>query len=48
MHVKDLKTFALDQYHVMRCAVSEWMEHRAASKGAALAFYTLFSMAPVR
>jgi membrane protein len=47
MHAKDWKTFALDQYHVMRCAVSEWMEHRAASKGAALAFYTLFSMSPV-
>jgi membrane protein len=47
MHAKDLKRFALDQYHIMRCAVSEWMEHRAASKGAALAFYTLFSMSPV-
>jgi membrane protein len=33
--------------HVLRCAVSEWFEHRCASKGAALAFYTLFSMAPV-
>ena len=32
---------------VMRCAVSEWFEHRAASKGAALAFYTLFSLAPI-
>jgi membrane protein len=33
--------------HVMRCAVTEWMEHRAASKGAALAFYSLFSLAPI-
>lgn len=29
------------------CAVTEWFEHRASSKGAALAFYTLFSLAPV-
>lgn len=28
-------------------SVENWMNHRAASKGAALAFYTLFSMAPV-
>jgi membrane protein len=33
--------------HVMRCAVTEWFAHRAASKGAALAFYTLFSLAPI-
>jgi membrane protein len=33
--------------HVMRCSVTEWMEHRAASKGAALAFYSLFSLAPI-
>jgi membrane protein len=36
-----------DLFGVMRAAVNEWMEHRAASKGAALAFYTLFSLAPV-
>lgn len=29
------------------CTVSEWLEHRASSKGAALAFYTLFSLAPI-
>jgi membrane protein len=29
------------------CAVTEWFEHRASSKGAALAFYTLFSLAPI-
>lgn len=28
-------------------AVRQWSAHRAASKGAALSFYTLFSMAPV-
>ncbi|MBQ5948383.1 YihY/virulence factor BrkB family protein [Massilia sp. ST3] len=33
--------------HVLRCAVSEWLDHRASSKGAALAFYTLFSLAPI-
>lgn len=33
--------------HIMKCAVTEWMAHRAPSKGAALAFYTLFSMAPI-
>jgi membrane protein len=34
-------------FGVMRAAVNEWLEHRASSKGAALAFYTLFSLAPV-
>jgi membrane protein len=29
------------------CAVAKWLEHRASSKGAALAFYTLFSLAPI-
>ena len=33
--------------HVRRCAVTEWLGHRASSKGAALAFYTLFSLAPI-
>jgi membrane protein len=33
--------------HVLKCAVLEWFAHRAASKGAALAFYTLFSLAPI-
>jgi membrane protein len=32
---------------VMRKSLSSWMEHRAISKGAALAFYTLFSMTPI-
>jgi membrane protein len=31
----------------MRCAITEWMAHRAASKGAALAYYSLFSLAPI-
>jgi len=33
--------------YVINAAVTEWINHRAASKGAALAFYTLFSMAPI-
>lgn len=32
---------------VLAGAVQQWSAHRAASKGAALSFYTLFSMAPV-
>ena len=27
--------------------IKAWIDHRAASKGAALAFYTLFSMTPI-
>lgn len=33
--------------YVVNCAVNDWFNHRDASKGAALAFYTLFSMAPI-
>jgi hypothetical protein len=32
---------------ILTKAVSAWIDHRASSKGAALAFYTLFSMAPI-
>ena len=32
---------------VIVCSVTEWLEHRASSKGAALAYYTLFSVAPI-
>jgi len=39
--------FSKQLVHIMKCAATEWMAHRAASKGAALAFYTLFSIAPV-
>jgi uncharacterized BrkB/YihY/UPF0761 family membrane protein len=28
-------------------SLTSWIDHRAASKGAALAFYTLFSMTPI-
>ncbi|RZT31797.1 YihY/virulence factor BrkB family protein [Cupriavidus agavae] len=32
---------------VVTAAVSAWFDHRAASKGAALSFYMLFSLAPI-
>ena len=47
MAIKKWLPFSRRVLHVLRCAVTEWFEHRASSKGAALAFYTLFSMAPV-
>jgi membrane protein len=34
-------------WHIAISAAKEWSEHRAASKGAALALYTLFSLAPM-
>ena len=37
---RTLRTVAL-------CTVTEWFEHRDSSKGAALAFYTAFSIAPI-
>ncbi|MET0855470.1 MAG: YihY/virulence factor BrkB family protein [Telluria sp.] len=45
--VKQWIPFSGRVLHVLRCAVSEWFDHRDASRGAALAFYTLFSMAPI-
>lgn len=47
MEVKEWAPYSKQLVKVMRCAVTEWFAHRAASKGAALAFYTLFSMAPI-
>jgi membrane protein len=32
---------------LLRASVGAWLDHRAGSKGAALAFYTLFSMTPI-
>lgn len=32
---------------VATCSVSQWFQHRASSKGAALSFYMLFSLAPI-
>jgi membrane protein len=34
-------------YRVLVDSVKAWIDHRGASKGAALAFYTLFSMTPI-
>jgi membrane protein len=34
-------------FHIAIAAAKEWSAHRAASKGAALALYTLFSLAPM-
>ncbi len=47
MAIKKWLPYSRELLRVMRCAVSEWLDHRASSKGAALAFYTLFSMAPI-
>jgi len=40
LHLASLRTVAVG-------AVTDWLNHRASSKGAALAFYTLFSLAPI-
>lgn len=34
-------------YALLSPSVADWLAHRAASKGAAVAFYTLFSMTPI-
>ena len=47
MAVQNWIPFSRQVVHVMRCAFTEWLGHRASSKGAALAFYTLFSLAPI-
>lgn len=47
MQLDKLTTFGRELRHVISCSVKEWFEHRASSKGAALAFYTLFSIAPI-
>lgn len=47
MAVKKWLPYTRELLRVMRCAVAEWLDHRASSKGAALAFYTLFSLAPI-
>lgn len=40
-------TFTVRIYRMLADSVRAWIEHRGGSKGAALAFYTLFSMAPI-
>ena len=38
---------ARSAYELVREAISEWINDRASRKGAALAFYTVFSLAPI-
>jgi membrane protein len=47
MQIKEWLPFSEQLTHVMKCALDDWFRHRASSKGAALAFYTAFSMAPI-
>jgi membrane protein len=47
MDEKDWHPYSRQLVGVMRSALADWISHRAASKGAALAFYTMFSIAPV-
>lgn len=42
-----LVPFSKQMRSVIVCSITEWLEHRASSKGAALAYYTLFSIAPI-
>lgn len=44
---QDWNPFSRQLGQVLRCAVEQWFRHRASSKGAALAFYTTFSIAPI-
>ena len=44
---KDWAPASKKMVQLLRCTVTEWFADRAASKGAALAFYTLFSIAPI-
>jgi len=39
--------FAYSAYSLVRETISEWVNDRASRKGAALAFYTVFSLAPI-
>ncbi len=47
MAIDDWRPFSRQLLQVMKCALDDWFLHRASSKGAALAFYTAFSMAPI-
>ena len=40
-------TFTVRVYRMLADSVHAWIDHRGTSKGAALAFYTLFSLAPI-
>jgi len=47
MSIDEWRPFSRQLFKVVKCAVDEWFRHRASSKGAALAFYTAFSIAPI-
>ena len=47
MDGKEWRPYSRQLAGVLRAAFEDWITHRAASKGAALAYYTLFSLAPV-
>ncbi len=47
LQIAEWRPFSKQLAGVVRCAVDEWFKHRASSKGAALAFYTAFSIAPI-
>lgn len=51
MNIQDLPAEELSAWRraliVMNCSMLEWFAQRGGSKGAAVAFYTLFSMAPI-
>ena len=47
LHLKPYLAIPKRLIKVFYKSVSAWIDHRGASKGAALAFYTLFSMAPI-
>jgi membrane protein len=47
MNFRKFQHIAKKVPNLMYCAVMEWFDHRGSSKGAALAYYTLFSLAPI-
>ncbi len=47
MVVQEWRPYSKQLANVFRCALDQWFVHRASSKGAALAFYTAFSIAPI-
>jgi membrane protein len=47
MNLRNFSHVARKIPRLLYCAVMEWLDHRGSSKGAALAFYTLFSIAPI-
>ena len=47
MNLRKFPHIARKLPNLIYCAVMEWFDHRGSSKGAALAYYTLFSIAPI-